>query len=245
MDYKNNNLDNNLLALMQGEEGEKTKKLLDDKIIELEAQLEQFKIQLNFCDEQFSIINIRIQNENNPTKVRYYREMIQIFSDHKLITNIGCYLTTLSADIKSTQKGLYFETTTWSRCNSVKHMCTTLYEACRDIPELFGKKFRELTTSRINISEIQEEYNEIRSRLKKYEKENVEYFRSVRNNISSHRSQDALEQISIIENIDWSSFLSKVLAFESIINDLGAFMQKVTDLNFDNLRKSPKGRGLI
>ena len=245
MEYKKTNLDNNLSALMQGADGEKFKKTLDNKIVELEAQLEQFKIQLNFCDEQFSLINIRIQNVNNPIKIGYYREMTQIFSDHKLITNIGCYLTTLSTDIKSIQKGLYFETTEWSRRNSAKHMCTTLYEACRDIPELFGKKFRELTTSRIDISTIQEEYNEIRSRLKKYEKENMSYFHSVRNNTSAHRSQDTLEQLSITEKIDWSSFLSKVLAFESIINDLGAFMQKVTDFNFDNLRKSPKGRGLI
>ena len=73
----------------------------------------------------------------------------------------------------------------------------------------------------------------------------MSYFHSVRNNTSAHRSQDTQEQLSITEKIDWSSFLRTVLAFESIINDLGAFMQKVTNLNFENLKNSPKGKGLI
>lgn len=245
MEYKQNDIDIYLKDKFQGSEGVALNRALTTQIVELEAQLKEFKTQLTFCEEQILVLKKKIQGEDILIKIGYYNEMIQIFSDHKVIVNIGSWLTILSADIKSAQKNLYFDKTEWGKRNAVKQLCTTLYEACSDIFELLGKDFKEITTSRIDISHINDELIEIRKRLVQYKAGNRNYFCEVRNNVSAHKDKNSLIQIQIIEDIDWGSFIEKTSEFENIINDLGACIKKVLDLNFENLANSPKGKGLI
>lgn len=245
MDYSQNDIDAFLKDKFQGDEGANLNHNLSMKIEELELQLKLLKEQLCFCDSQIDIYQSKVKMENSAIKKEYYNEMIQIFRDHKLILNICTSITLLSAEIKSNQRNLYFDDTEWGKRNAGKQICTTLYEACSDVFVLLGKDFKEMTSSRINITHVNDEINGIRKRLVQYRSDNINYFCEVRNNIAAHKDMDSLTQIRIIENINWSNLIEKTMEFEKIINDLGAFMKKVMDLNFVNLANSPKGKGLI
>lgn len=245
MKYKTSEADLILSQMLQGEEGEKLKFTLDTKIEELEWQLSIFKEQLTFCNTQINICENRGLKENNKVKKGYYELQKQLFKDCKTIANISCFITVISTDIKSTQKGIYFEKTEWCRRNSAKHMCNILYEASSDVFKQLRGDFKDLITSRIVITPFESELKDIRERLNIYKEENSPYFYKIRNNVAAHKDKDSANQLSIIEDISWNDIVGRALLFESIINDLGKFMQKVTELSLENLKKSPIGKKLI
>ncbi len=230
MDYKRNSLDEEVLALLQGESGDDVRNRLDKAIREQEQQLNFFKAWDQLCDAQInsqrikateSICNERLEKDRT--------NAISVYSDFKFILNIQCYIVTLSMDIKSTQKSLYFEKLEWCRRNAARQMCTLLYEACCDIPELFGKQFWNLITNRVSSDVFKNKYKSVRKKINKYTKDNEGFFKTVRNNASAHRDNNAFKQISVTENINWLGLAKKVLEFEDITKLFAKITLEVKD----------------
>lgn len=246
MEYKRTPLDLFLEQKFKGIDGNTLENNLNGYIQELELQLSEFIKQINFFDIQIATLNKMIAKGINPTTNGYYVEQKQIFADGKIIANISCFITIISADIKSAQKGLYFEKTELAKRNAAKNLCVTLYEtSVDDLFDLLGKDFKDIITNRIDINPIEPELKNIRKRLNEYRNTNKTFLYDVRTNIGAHKDLNSIKQLSTIEDIDWQHIITITLEFENIINDLGAFLSKIRNLHMLNLQNSPKAKGLI
>ena len=149
------------------------------------------------------------------------------------------FINLVSMDIKTIQVGMYFAETEWHKRFYARQGCTIMYESSNDIFDLLGKDFKDLISKRMDITTSENELKNIRSQLNKFRQENSSYLQSIRNNTDAHKDQDILKQLEIISNINWSNIIKITLNFETIINSLGTFLQKLIDLGLNNLKNSP------
>ena len=89
---------------------------------------------------------------------------------------------------------------------------------------------------RIDITPFEHELRNIRARLRQFQTTYSDYLQLVRNNTAAHKDQDVLKQLDIITNINWSETIQTTITFERIINDLGAFLQKLISSGLVSLK---------
>lgn len=242
MKYNISGVDRELAKKMQGREGKELKLTLLEKIREQEMMLDLFKKSINHCNQQIQYCIDKANNEQDVLKKQEYETQRIVFDDNKLIWNISGFVNLISIDIKTIQVGMFFTETEWHKRFYARQICTIMYESSKDIFELLGKNFKDLVSKRIDITAFELELKNIRSRLNQFQSKNSTYLYTVRNNTAAHKDQDVLNQLDIITNINWSSIIGTTMEFESIINDLGVFLQKLINSGLNNLKKSPLGR---
>jgi hypothetical protein len=245
MKYNIKNTDINLAMKLNSQEGSKIKSDLKHKIIELENMLDLFKLSINHCNRLVQYCTEKEYSEQDNLKQQEYKAQRLTFEDNKLIWNISGFITLISIDIKTIQIGMYFAESEWHKRFYARQICTIMYESSIDIFELLGKKFNSLISERIDIAPFIQELNDIRNRLNLFKNTNADYLNCVRNNTSAHKDKDVLNQINIISNINWSDTINTTMTFEIIINDLGAFLQKLMKLGLGNINDSPMGQNRI
>lgn len=242
MKYNISAIDRELAKKMQSREGKELKLTLLKKIGEQEMMLDLFEKSINHCNQQIQYCIDKANNEQNVLKKQEYETQKIVFDDNKLIWNISGFVNLISIDIKTIQVGMFFAETEWHKRFYARQICTIMYESSKDIFELLGKNFKDLVSKRIDITSFELELKDIRSRLNQFQSNNSTYLHTVRNNTAAHKDQDILNQLNIITNINWSGIIETTMEFESIINDLGAFLQKLINSGLNNLKESPLGR---
>ncbi|WP_294607174.1 hypothetical protein [uncultured Bacteroides sp.] len=245
MKYNISGVDRELAKKMQGREGKELKLTLLKKIAEQEVMLNLFEQSISHCNQQIQYCIDKVNNEKDASKKQWYETQKIVFDDNKLIWNISGFVTLISIDVKTIQVGMYFAETEWHKRFYARQICTIMYESSKDIFELLGKNFKDLISKRIDITSFELELKSIRSRLNLFQSTNSTYLHTVRNNTAAHKDQDVLNQLNIITNINWSDIMKTTMEFESIINDLGIFLQKLINSGLDNLKKSPLGQDRI
>lgn len=245
MKYNITGLDRELTKNFNSLESKHLKETLKVKIAEQEAMLDLFNQSITHCNQQVGFCTNKIIEENDTLKKQEYEAQKVIFEDNKLIWNISGFITLISIDIKTIQTGMYFAETEWHKRFYARQVCTIMYESSKDIFELLGKEFKNLITKRIDITSFDNELKDIRLRLNQFQNENLDYLCTVRNNTSAHKDKDVLKQLEVISDINWSNTIQITMKFEGIINDLGAFLQKLINAGLTNLKDSPLGQKKI
>lgn len=242
MKYNVSVVDRELAKKMQGREGKELKLTLLKKIAEQEVMLDLFEQSIRHCNQQIQYCLDKANNEEDVSKKQWYETQKNVFDDNKLIWNMSGFVNLISIDVKTIQLGMYFVETEWHKRFYARQICTIMYESSKDIFELLGKNFKDLVSKRIDITSFELELKNIRFRLNQFQSNNSTYLHTVRNNTAAHKDQDVLNQLNIIININWASIIETTMEFESIINDLGAFLQKLINSGLNNLKESPLGQ---
>lgn len=245
MKYNITGLDRELAKNMQSSGGMQLKATLKMKVVEQETMLDLFEQSIIHCNQQIQLCTEKADSVQNILKNQDYEAQKVIFEDNKLIWNISGFITLISIDVKTMQAGMYFAETEWHKRFYARQICTIMYESSIDIFELLGKDFKALISKRLDITPFEREFKDIRSRLNQFQTVNSEYLNTVRNNTAAHKDQDVLKQLDIISNINWSDTIQTTTIFEGIINDLGAFLQKLINSGLSNLKDSPLGQRRI
>lgn len=243
MIYNISDVDRELANNMKDSSGKQLKGTLMNKVAEQETILDLFEKSINHCNQQIKLCIDKAAAEENELKRQEYDNTRIVFEDNKLIWNISGFITLISIDVKTIQSGMYFAETEWHKRFYARQICTIMYESAKDIFELLGKDFKAIITKRIDITPFEHELKNIRARLNQFQTTYSDYLLSVRNNTAAHKDQDVLKQLDIITNINWSETIQTTMTFESILNDLGAFLQKLINSGLVNLKNSPLGQG--
>jgi|GEM_PF-6730139 hypothetical protein len=84
-------------------------------------------------------------------------------------------------------------------------MCGQIYEFANDLPvKILGKNFREmLLILPFKDVELEKELNRIMKLLNLYKNAFIKEFHIIRNNVSSHKDIDGMNQMKIIEELDF------------------------------------------
>ena len=239
MIYNIGDIDRELANNMKGSGGKRLKETLAKKIAEQETMLDVFEVSIKHCNQQIELCTDKAAAEQNELKRQEYDNTRIVFEDNKLIWNISGFITLISIDVKTIQAGMYFAETEWHKRFYARQICTIMYESAKDIFELLGKDFKAIIIKRIDITPFEHELRNIRARLRQFQTNYSDYLHLVRNNTAAHKDQDVLKQLDIITNINWSETIQMTITFERIINDLGAFLQKLISSGLVSLKSSP------
>ncbi|HTA62990.1 MAG TPA: hypothetical protein VK835_11060 [Bacteroidia bacterium] len=157
------------------------------------------------------------------------------FKDTKTLWNIAGYLNITSYDLQIIARDLMFSRNEWQKRVYARQACLIIHESSKNLLVLFGKDFIELTRNRLDISEFQNNLNNIKKDLKKFTDTYYEDLVKIRNVATAHRENDVLKQIEIIHQINWSVSLSIISKFNNIINNLSRALIDIINKGFIEL----------
>lgn len=254
MDYKTTDVDKILDIKMSTPEGKSIIIDLQTKIEEEELQIELFKESLNHLNSEIAKIEPVLKQANatleklrkhKPHTLNIIRQIAEVnsireeykakrlaFEENVLVWNISGYITLISIDIKTMQKGLYSATSEWDKRFFARQSYLIMYDApnqiIRQIKKLIERKgYKSFYT---DLTKAQKD-------LEKFARENCEYINVVRNNTAGHKDEKVIRQLNVIENIEWAVTIETTNQFEKQINQLGNLLQKMIKTGIDNLGK--------
>ncbi|MEG1567810.1 MAG: hypothetical protein RR347_09015 [Anaerovoracaceae bacterium] len=225
---------------------------LQNKIEEEEIQLDLFKQNINHCNSEIAKVEpvlreavatlqkLRkykpqtqdIKDKTNEVKgiINEYKPKKLAFEENVLVWNISGYITLISIDVKTMQKGLYSATSEWDRRFFARQSYLIMYDAPNQIKQQL-KKLIERDGYKSFLAELKEAQKD----LEKFVVEYGKYIDTVRNNTVGHKDEKVIKQLEIIENIEWSTTIDTTNQFETLINGLGSLLQKMIDAGIKNL----------
>lgn len=210
MNYKKTNVDNLLMDKMKIYKHQFEKDIADNINRQI-ITLDEFLKGLNECDKKG-------------------------LQDTKIIWNLSGFINITSIDLKIIYRDLAIEENDWSQRYYIRQAYLLIYEFYSTYYSE-QKDFYIMINKKLNISMLNEEKQNVIKLLREYKKQYERYFYTVRNNTIAHRDINIKEQISMIENLNYSEAMEIISNFDKILNQLGAFMQKVIKIDIDNLPK--------
>lgn len=162
------------------------------------------------------------------------------FKDSGLIWNIAGYVNIISYDLKIITKDLTFSRNEWQKRHYSRQACLIIYESIDDLFKLLGKEFVELTKTRLDIAELQADLKEIRTDLNTFKSGYFEKLKNIRNVSIAHRDNQVLNQIELIQQINWSDSIGMIMQYDVILNNLGRFLTKLISIGSLELKDLKK-----
>ena len=135
----------------------------------------------------------------------------------------------------------------WRLKHTARQMGLLLYEVCDDLSHMLGKDFRaSLAALEVNGEEMKS-FDLACKQLNQFKNTNHQFlYNDIRNLVAGHRSQDSLEFLKAIEQLDAMKVFRRGAEFFEIIHQLIAFLILVTtkmgrtDIALKQLLASPK-----
>lgn len=252
MNYKINDVDRFLDKKMSSQEGKSIVIDLQAKIDEEEMQLDIFKQNINHCNSQIALVEPVLKKatetleklsrhkpqtpdiRDNINKVKTLRDEYKAkkltFEENSLIWNASGYITLISIEIKTMQKGLYSSNSEWDKRFFARQAYVIMYDAQIKIVNQIDKLLQ-----RKGLNSVFTELNKEKDEIKNFFETNGKYISMIRNNISGHRDENIIRQLDIIQNINWSDSMKTTNEFEIIINRLGTLFKKLIEIGLINL----------
>lgn len=168
MKYNITGIDLELSKKLKTSFGQMIKSNLKLNIDEQEKQLNEFKKNLNYCEDQIKLYVDKAMTEKDDSIRKKYEDQKIVFADNKMIWNISGFIALVSLDIKTIQLGMYFAESEWHKRFYARQICMIMYESSKDIFELLGKDFKNLISKRIDISPFKIDLKDIRTRLNNF-----------------------------------------------------------------------------
>lgn len=147
--------------------------------------------------------------------------------NHRIIFNVALYLMLLDQDLADFTDDIINATGNRKRVFIAKHEAILLYEASEDITQLLGKEFRQ-ALGELCIPEAQlQKLNASSAKLNQFWKKNREYLKSIRNNLSAHRTDNALEYIKALEKLEPLAVMRVAVELSDCINPLANILSGI------------------
>jgi hypothetical protein len=162
------------------------------------------------------------------------------FKDTKFIWNIAGFINIISFDLKVVGQDLLLAENEWQKRYYARQACLIIYESINDFFDLLGKDFKEIISSKICNSTIEEELKTIRKQLNSFKIEHFDNLQVIRNTAIAHRDSDILKQINTIQNICWSDTIGLISSYDVILNQFGGLFQRLINIGlvkFEELQR--------
>ena len=82
-----------------------------------------------------------------------------------------------------------------------RQMAVLLYEAAEDLPQVFGKDYRESLQTLHLEGDFLQDINSITKQVNDFKKKHSAHLKEIRSAIGAHREHDAIAQLDLIETI--------------------------------------------
>ena len=164
-------------------------------------------------------------------------EEIIIYADKKgwksqtTIWNVAGFITLISLDLKLIMEEMVFYIDNeWKENFLIRSLCVLLYEAVEDIPTVMRKSFYNYLIKYDLDKGIMDLLFDKKKSISDFGKKYSEDLRIVRKYVGAHRDHNFMEQMSIIKDLDISTFLQLAIEFEKLVNELGQVQQKIINI---------------
>jgi hypothetical protein len=210
MNYRKNGVDRNLMLKMKGY-GKQLTADIANNITNQQLTLDEFIKGIKECD-------------------------IKSLPNTKIVWNLSAFVNIISIDLKIITRDLALAEDDWSQRHYIRQAYLLIYEFYKTY-YAEQKDYYILINEKLDITELNAEKHEIIISLREYKKQYEKIFYAIRNTTIAHRNQDVLLQVEMIENLNYSEAIEIIIKFDTILNQLGRFMQNVIAIGIFNLSK--------
>lgn len=221
--YFSNDDDFNLNILLSKNK-EELKQNLIRTLNENESNMKIFHVSIDYCKQQISKYKHLEETDRTNKNITY---KLSAFRNQYYIWNFAAFINLISMDLKTLQIGLYFAETEWQKRFYARFLYTLVYESIHDILDFFGKDFKNLLKTKYYSKLDNITLKDLRKRINNFKVEYIGLAHKIRNNTFAHKDHEVLSQIDIITNINWFKTIETAITFESILNDIGNYLQKL------------------
>lgn len=210
MNYRKTGVDKNLMLKMKGFEKQLSTDIANN-ITNQQLTLDEFIKGIKECD-------------------------IKSLPNTKIVWNLSAFVNIISIDLKIITRDLALAEDDWSQRHYIRQAYLLIHEFYKTY-YAEQKSYYILINEKLNITELNVEKQEVVKSLREYKKQYEKTFYAIRNTTIAHRDQDVMHQVEMIENLNYSEAIEIIINFDTILNQLGKFMQKVIAIGMANLSK--------
>ena len=230
MQYNINDVDRQLERLLNSER-DAILNSLSSSVSAGELSFELITTSIKHCKKQISNIDKLIGQKNNSVSLR--NSLIakkKAFNDNLVIWNLCGHIQLTSIQVKDVQKRLYAgETNELQKRIAIGDATLLVYESSKVIVDCTGKDFLEFL-HKVLVHDQLEDFKSLRKGLTTFREGNSKYLKDIRVKSVAHRDTDVLNQIDVIEGLNWSDCIQLLLDYEKILNDFGTYLSSLIPL---------------
>lgn len=145
------------------------------------------------------------------------------FKNHALAYNAALFIALVEQDLSAYSSALYFSNTKWHQQFAARGMAVLLYETAKDIPEVFGKEYRQALRDLGLGDSWQQALNESTTGFNAFKSEHASFLKIVRTYVGAHKEKDALAQLAVLETLDHMEIYRLGAKFSASLNSLVGF----------------------
>lgn len=230
MQYNINEVDRQLERLLKSERDYVLNSLSSSLSIG-ELSLELITNSIKHCKKQIVNIDKLLRQKNSNTGLRNSLVVKrEAFCDNLAIWNLCGHIQLTSIQVKEVQKRLYAgETNELQKRIAIGDAALLVYESSKVIIDCTGKDFLEFL-NKVLVHDQLEDFKSLRKGVTTFREGNSKYLKDIRVKSVAHRDTDVLNQIDVIEGLNWSDCIQLLLDYETILNDFGAFLGSLIPL---------------
>lgn len=224
MQYNINEVDMQLERLLKSER-DSVMSNLNSSMATGELSLELIITSIKHCKQQISNIDKLFQQKNNNSNVRNPLTVKRkAFEDNLMIWNLCGHVQLTSIQVKTIQKRLYYrESNELQKRMAIGDASLLVYESSKVIIDCTGKDFMIFLNKMLTQEQL-ESFKSLRKELTTFREVNSKYLKDIRVKSVAHRDLDILNQLDVIEDLNWSDCIQLLLDYEEILNNFGAFL---------------------
>lgn len=156
--------------------------------------------------------------------------------DKSSIYNLALFTLNVEYDISVLKMKTLMSLDSWDKKFMARQFSVLQYEIALDYQELLGKNFRKLIHRYDNDGKLISELNAISKQFSDFKNHHSDYLNNIRNFIGAHRDHNALEQSTIINNLDSNEILDIAAEFTKPVARLTPFLTDVMSAMINKTR---------
>lgn len=145
------------------------------------------------------------------------------FNNHAIAYNAALFMALVEQDLSAYSSALYFANTKWHQQFAARGMAVLLYETSKDIPEIFGKEYRQALRDLGLGDPWLQALNKSVTGFNKFKAEHAAFLNTVRTYVGAHKEKDALAQLAVLEALDHMGIYRLGAKFSASLNSLVEF----------------------
>ena len=110
-----------------------------------------------------------------------------------------------------------------------KMLALNLYEFFEDIPQIFGKDFRD-SLQKTQNEELINEFQNIKKNIQQIKVESHSYLKEIRNTIASHKDHNTFTQVEVLKKIDDTRIEAYCVATYMLFLSISKFEKKIREV---------------
>jgi len=118
-----------------------------------------------------------------------------------------------------------------------KMLVLNLYEFTEDIPQIFGKDFKD-ALSILNNNELLDELKNIKKTIQKIKSESHTYLKEIRNTVVGHKDHNTFIQVEVLDKIDFDKVERYCMTIYVLYLSLDTFEKRIREITKSKINGS-------